>query len=147
MSCGEELIAELQKAGYRVTPQRAVILESIAHMEGHSSAQEVYENASARLPGLNIATVYRTLDTLHEAGLIDLFSVSPDSMRFSLHDQANRHAHLQCKHCGCVLEVDMAPFDRLVSVIKGDLNFTIDSRHLSFQGICHDCNQRASTDT
>jgi Fe2+ or Zn2+ uptake regulation protein len=147
MSCGEELIVELQKAGYRVTPQRAVILESIAHMEGHSSAQEVYENASARLPGLNIATVYRTLDTLRDAGLIDLFSVSPDSMRFSLHDRTNRHAHLQCKQCGSVLEIEMAPFDRLVSEIERDFKFSIDSNHLSFLGICQKCSRTLFNDS
>ena len=139
MSCGDRLKHDIQKAGFRVTPQRAVILETIAHMDGHRSAQEVFEIAQARLPGLNIATVYRTLDTLHHAGLVDLFSVSPDSMRFSLHDASNKHAHLHCKNCGSVIEVPLEPFNRLVMGIEREFNFTIDSNHLSFQGLCQDC--------
>jgi Fur family ferric uptake transcriptional regulator len=142
MSCGEKLKAEIQKAGYRVTPQRAVILETIAHMEGHRSAQEVFESASDRLPGLNIATVYRTLDTLHQAGIIDLFSTSPDSMRFSLHDASNKHAHLHCKKCNRVFELSLEPFDQLIMEIKRDLDFAIDSNHLSFQGFCKACRQK-----
>jgi len=147
MSCGDQLKDQIRKAGYRVTPQRAVILETIAHMEGHRSAQEVFESASARLPGLNLATVYRSLDTLHHAGLIDLFSVSPDSMRFSLHDEANKHAHLLCKHCGVVIEVTFEPFDRLITDIERDLNFSIDSNHLSFQGTCQNCREAETSRT
>ena len=141
MSCGDRLKEEIRKAGYRVTPQRAVILETIAHMEGHRSAQEVFEIASERLPGLNIATVYRTLDTLHQASIIDLFSSSPDPMRYSLHDDSNKHAHLYCRNCGCVIEVEMEPFDRLTLEIKRELGFTIDSNHLSLEGLCQECHQ------
>jgi len=139
MACGERMKNEIRKAGYRVTPQRAVILETVAHMQGHRSAQEVFDTARERLPGLNIATVYRTLDTLHHAGIIDLFSLSPELIRYSLHDDSNKHAHLYCRNCGCVIEVEMEPFDRLALEIERELGFTIDSNHLSLQGICQEC--------
>ena len=141
MSCGDRLKEEIRKAGYRVTPQRAVILETVAHMEGHRSAQEVFESAKGRLPGLNIATVYRTLDTLHHAGIIDLFTLSPDSMRYSLHDESSKHAHLYCRNCGCVIEVELEPFDRFAQEIERELGFTIDSNHLSLQGLCQECSE------
>lgn len=146
MSCGDRLKDEIRKAGYRVTPQRAVILETVAHMEGHRSAHEVYEHARERLPGLNLATVYRTLDTLHHAGLIDLFSVAPDSMRFSLHDASNAHAHLYCKNCGVLLEVDIKPFKRLATELEHEIGFVIDSSHMSFQGLCHRCREDGKLD-
>jgi Fe2+ or Zn2+ uptake regulation protein len=79
-------------------------------MEGHHSAREVYEMAQTRLPGLNIATVYRTLDTLHHAGFIDLFPKSPDTMSFAFHDDSNVHCHPHCIHCGRVFEVGIEPF-------------------------------------
>jgi Fe2+ or Zn2+ uptake regulation protein len=142
MSCGEHLKADLRSAGYRVTPQRAVILETIAHMEGHHSAQEVYETARDRLPGLNIATVYRTLDTLHHAGFIDLFPSSTDAMLFAYHDEGNIHCHLHCIHCGQVLEIDIEPFHPLAAAIERDLHFKIELSHITLRGTCHECQKR-----
>jgi Fe2+ or Zn2+ uptake regulation protein len=63
MSCGQRLTHELRAAGYRVTPQRLVILESVAHARVNTSAQQVFAEARRRLPGLDPATVYRTLQT------------------------------------------------------------------------------------
>jgi Fur family ferric uptake transcriptional regulator len=144
MSCGERLKMDLHKAGYRVTPQRAVILETIAHMEGHHSAQEVYEMAQARLPGLNIATVYRTLDTLHHAGFIDLFPNSPDAMLFAFHDDSNIHCHLHCLHCGRVLEVGIESFRPLAAEIEQDTKFKINLSHITLRGTCSDCHQQGT---
>jgi Fur family ferric uptake transcriptional regulator len=139
MSCGDQLKENLRKAGYRVTPQRAVILETIAHMEGHHSAQEVYEIAQDRLPGLNIATVYRTLDTLHHAGFIDLFPSSADATLFAFHDDTNIHCHLHCVQCGQVLEVEIEPFRPLALEIERDSKFRIHLSHITLRGVCSGC--------
>jgi Fur family ferric uptake transcriptional regulator len=139
MSCGERLKNELREAGYRVTPQRAVILETIAHMEGHHSAQEVYESARDRLPGLNIATVYRTLDTLHHAGFIDLFPSSTDTMLFAFHDDTNIHCHLHCVRCGQVFEIGIEPFRPLAAEIERVSDFKINLSHITLRGTCSDC--------
>jgi Fe2+ or Zn2+ uptake regulation protein len=87
-----------------------VILKTIAHMEGHPSAQEAYEKARVRLPGLNIATFCQTLDTLHHAGFINIFPNSSDVMLFAFHDDNNIHSHLHCIHCGRVLKLGIEPF-------------------------------------
>jgi Fur family ferric uptake transcriptional regulator len=144
MSCGEQLKASLRDAGYRVTPQRAVILETIAHLEGHHSAQEVYELAQNQLPGLNIATVYRTLDTLHHAGFIDLFTTSTNAMLFAFHDDANIHCHLHCVQCGRVFEIGMEAFHQLAAEIERDTQFKINLSHITLRGTCSDCRERKS---
>lgn len=141
MSCGERLINEIRQAGYRVTSQRAVILETIAHMEGHRSAQEVYEIAQERLPGLNIATVYRTLDTLHHAGFIDLFPNNPDAMLFSMRDDANLHCHLHCIKCGRVEELNIALFRQLAEEIEQESDFKINLSHMTLRGTCLECGE------
>jgi Fe2+ or Zn2+ uptake regulation protein len=139
MACGEQLEIELRREGYRVTPQRAVILETIAHLDGHSSAHEVFDLAKGRLPGLNLVTVYRTLDTLQKAGLIDLLAASGDSMRFSLRDQSNRHGHLQCKVCGLVFEIPAQHFSSMLADIENSYGFKVESDHLTLPGICDAC--------
>jgi Fur family ferric uptake transcriptional regulator len=146
LSCGERLESELRQAGFRVTPQRAVILESISHLKGHRSAQEVFDSAVARLPGLNIATVYRTLDTLHQAGIIDLFPAGPNSILFSLRDEANKHGHLLCRNCARVLKVDPAYFKALAETMRNTYAFKVDCEHLTLQGICEACRTELSED-
>lgn len=145
MSCGDRLEMELRRAGYRVTAQRAVILETIAHMDGHRSVNEVFDMAEERLPGLNLATVYRTLETMQRAGLIDLLSASGNPMRFSLRDQSNRHGHLRCRVCGSVFEIPVGHFSNLLDDIEKSYGFKVESDHLTLQGICGACDLEHAT--
>ena len=139
MSCGEQLEAELRRSGYRVTPQRAVILETIAHLDGHSSANDVFDLARKRLPGLNLVTVYRTLERLQRAGLIDLLSASGGSMRFSIRDRSNQHGHLQCRVCGSSSEIPAGLFNNILDDIEKRYRFKVESDHITLQGVCEDC--------
>ena len=138
MSCGERLAKELRKQGFRVTPQRAVILETIAHMDGHRTAQEVYHAAGERLPGLNLATIYRTLETLHAASLVDLFDTGGVT-RFSLRDPEHPHGHLVCHRCGKTLTLDPANAASLAGKIRRETGFEIALDHLTLVGLCEDC--------
>ena len=144
MTCGDVLASALREHGFRVTAQRTIILETIAHMEGHISAQQVYEQALERLPGLNLATVYRTVETLHQAGLIDLLSTTTDPMRFSLHDPEHPHGHLICRNCGCTEELPFEIVRQIEDSIILSQSFVIDRDHLSFNGLCRSCTDHAS---
>ncbi len=139
MSCGERLAEKMRARGYRVTAQRTIILETIAHMEGHLSAQQVYEQAADRLPGLNLATVYRTVETLHEAGLVDMLDAQSEPMRFSLRDPENPHGHLVCTNCGKVMNLHADLIEQLASTVAAQTNFQVNHHHLTLQGLCPDC--------
>lgn len=139
MSCGERLATELRKAGFRVTPQRTVILETIAHQGGHLSAHEVYLEASKRLPGLNIATIYRTLESLHKIGMIDLLSFGSLPIRFSIKDPSKPHGHLVCRRCKQILEVDAGFIAQIAREVEREIGFIIDTDHLTLTGVCKDC--------
>jgi Fur family ferric uptake transcriptional regulator len=139
MSCGERLATELRSAGFRVTPQRTVILETIAHQGDHLSANEVHLEASKRLPGLNIATIYRTLESLHQIGMIDLLSFGSTPMRFSIRDPLKPHGHLVCGRCKRILEVDTDFIARVAREVEQEIGFSIDIDHLALTGVCKDC--------
>jgi Fur family ferric uptake transcriptional regulator len=139
VSCGERLTSELRRAGYRVTAQRAVILESVAHAGDHRSAQQVYLAARRRLPGLNPATVYRTLETLSRAGLLDLHAGGGESLRFSIRDPHHPHAHLVCRACGRKVEVDPGLLGSLGRAVKRRTGFVVDTHHLTLGGLCAGC--------
>jgi len=139
LSCGERLTSELRRAGYRVTAQRAVILESVAHAGDHRSAQQVYHAARRRLPGLNQATVYRTLETLSRAGLVDLHANGGESLSFSMRDPSHPHAHLVCRTCGREVEVDPGLMGSLGRAVKRRTGFVVDTHHMTLGGVCARC--------
>ncbi len=143
MSCGERLRQELRASGFRVTPQRGVILETIAHLPGHPSAQQVFEAARSRLPGLNIATVYRTLDTLREAGLLDLMEGPDDLVHCSIRDPNSLHGHLVCRRCRAVVEVEMPLLLSLADEVARRYGFALDVSHLTLVGLCSACQSAA----
>jgi Fe2+ or Zn2+ uptake regulation protein len=142
MSCGERLAAELRKHGFRVTPQRAVILETIAHRGGHLTVQEVYAEARQRLPGLNIATIYRTVESLHHAGMVDLFSTTSHATMFELRDPANPHGHLICTICERVIEMELGLIQELGHIVASETEFELDAHHLTLFGVCARCREQ-----
>ena len=105
VSCTERLTREMRQRGLRLTPQRSVILEAVAHSPGHPSALDVFHLAQDRLPGLNLATVYRALEALQSAGLIDSIESGRRQTGFALRDGDHLHHHLVCSSCGGEWEV------------------------------------------
>lgn len=145
MSCGERLAQQLRKKGYRVTAQRTILLETIAHKGGHLNVQEIFQSARQRLPGLNLATVYRTVDSLREAGLIDWFDAGTEPMQFALRDSDHPHGHLVCRQCGVVTELDLALVNLFAGDVRKDSGFQIDGSHLTLQGLCSECGSGQSS--
>jgi Fur family ferric uptake transcriptional regulator len=139
MGCGEKLADQIRKRGFRVTPQRGVILETIAHMGGHLSVPEVFSEARDRLPGLNITTIYRTLETLHRAGMVDLFYSGSGPTRFALRDPDASHGHLVCTECQKIFDIDESLITRVAVEVDRSTGFSIDPHHLTLLGVCDDC--------
>jgi Fur family ferric uptake transcriptional regulator len=140
-----ELLPQLKQQGLRLTPQRAIILQTVAEVTGHAhlTVQEVYARAKDRLPGLNVATVYRTLEMLHQNDLIDLMIKSNGEVRFSLHDPGHRHCHLVCRYCKQVLEINVSDVASLANKLQKEQGFSIDVDHLTFTGLCSACGSRS----
>jgi Fur family ferric uptake transcriptional regulator len=139
MSCGERLANELRSKGYRVTPQRAVILETIAHKNGHLCAQDIYTDARRKLPGLNLATVYRTVEVLHEAEMVDLFNDGSNPALFAMRDPQHPHGHLVCRQCQAVFDIDPGVIAQIVQSVAAETNFYVDPNHLTLFGLCAAC--------
>ncbi|MCC7207868.1 MAG: transcriptional repressor [Anaerolineae bacterium] len=95
----------LHEMGFRVTAQRRTVLEVIAASPGHLTAEQVYERARKVNPHISLATVYRTLNVLTEAGLIKQRHISPDHARSHFETaEAQDHFHFRCLNCGRVVE-------------------------------------------
>lgn len=136
-----EVRQRLRKRGLRATPQRVVILGVLHDVEGHRhlSARDVFEEAENRLPGLNQATVYRTLEDLQGAGLVDSMHSGHDAVRYAVHDPEHRHGHLVCRSCGSVLVVGFGLVSEVARLLQEATGFQVDRDHLTLQGLCQKC--------
>jgi Fur family ferric uptake transcriptional regulator len=139
LSCTRTLEDNLRGQGLRMTPQRAVILETVAHARSASTVQAVYERARRRLPGLNRATVYRTLESLRQAGVLDLHAKDGKGTTFLLHDASRPHIHLVCRRCGREQQVDAAWTEDLADRLRRQTGFRLDAEHLLLDGVCRRC--------
>ena len=96
---------ESAEAGFRMTPQRAAILEEVRGADGHLTAGDIFERVHARYPSIAYGTVYRTLHLFAERGLVQEFPFGDEASRFDRRVERNDDVH--CTACGTVLDVEV----------------------------------------
>src|SRR5207253_8169043 len=98
MVTATELKTALKQRGLRMTPQRQLILDAVAALHGHISADQVYQQVIRQFPDVNVTTVYRTLEVLEELGLIRHTHFHDGVAQYQRTDEAPHH-HLMCTRC------------------------------------------------
>lgn len=142
MSCHTQMLQTLQHQGMRLTAQRALILEDLYHIPGHRTAEKIYHSVNDRLPGLNRATVYRTLDMFRDAHILAAFDGPDGVTEFELvRAEGDLHHHLLCRNCGALLALEIAPVERLKAEIDERFGFEADFSHMVITGLCAQCRQ------
>jgi len=139
----EALARRLRALRVRVTPQRLVVLEALEAHGGHTTAEEVMRWAATRASGLNLATVYRTLELLVSLGLVAQTDLGGEAATFELVGGAPHH-HLVCESCGAVIEMDDALFQSLRADVLRRYGFDARSRHIALFGVCRGCQSAAA---
>ena len=138
---GSEILSRL-KWGSRMTKQRQVILEEIQKVNTHPTADEVYRMVRLRLPHISLGTVYRNLEILFEAGLIQKIGPLSSQMRFDA--VLENHYHIRCSHCGKVEDAMVESIGKIDDSIRNINinNFNVTGHTLEFIGICPDCKRK-----
>lgn len=141
MSHCHTLIDTLRGRGFRITPQREMILEALAHGEGHQTAEALYEKVRERTRAINIATVYRTLDLLVDEGLACRADLQDGQAVYTttLHGP---HIHLVCRSCGRAIKAEYEHLAPLEAAILSEHGFQADLQHLSLGGLCAACREK-----
>jgi Fur family ferric uptake transcriptional regulator len=132
------ITAQLHQGGYRVTPQRQLILDAICRLGGHVTPEQVYDHVRAITPSLNRATVYRTLNFLADQRIITVAAVPGGQQRYAL-PGPDPHHHLVCRQCQATLEVPDHEMHHVFRQIQKRYGFVIDMGHISFLGQCAHC--------
>jgi len=133
-----QIITKLKELGYRLTPQRMMILSAIEKSDRHISAEEIYSQIVAEYPQLNISTVYRTLELAKRLGLVTETDLGGGRVRYHPAEKGHHH-HLVCQECGAITDLDEGLLSSLKSVLLREYKFSADLRHLAIFGRCVNC--------
>ncbi|PIE55821.1 MAG: transcriptional repressor [Desulfobulbus propionicus] len=124
----------------RLTTQRQVILEELAKVKTHPTANELYDMVRKRLPRIGLGTVYRNLELMAESGMILKLEVGGTQKRFDA--TTNNHYHIRCSSCGRVDDLDIPVADTLVLQAEAVTSYQVLGHHVEFTGLCHTCQQK-----
>jgi Fur family ferric uptake transcriptional regulator len=134
----------LRARGLRLTAQRQLVLEAVYAL-GHATPDQVHAAVSRTVGGVNITTVYRTLELLEELGLVTHTHLSHGSPTYHAVGE-EQHVHLVCRVCGGVDEVSPAVLDALVGNLADDRGFLVDVGHVALFGMCGACAEHRHSD-
>jgi Fur family transcriptional regulator, ferric uptake regulator len=131
----------LRASGYRVTPQRQLVLQAVTKLD-HATPEEIYAEVRQTARGVNVSTVYRTLELLEEIGLVTHTHLGHGAPSYHLAADA-QHVHLVCRQCERVTQLDPTAVGSLVTALELQQGFETDVAHLTVFGRCADCRAAA----
>ena len=132
------IVDKLAEKGYRLTPQRLMILSAIEESDSHISAEEIHARIAARYPNVNVSTVYRTLELLKRLGLVTETDLGEGRVRYHPAEKGHHH-HLVCQECGAIIDLDESLLTPLKSALLREYGFNADLKHLAILGRCVNC--------
>ncbi len=129
----------LRASGYRVTPQRQLVLEAVTKLE-HATPEEIFADIRQTARGVNVSTVYRTLELLENVGLVTHTHLGHGAPVYHPAAEA-QHVHLVCRDCEKVIQAEPAAVASLVAGLSTEFGFETDVGHLTVFGRCADCRE------
>jgi Fur family peroxide stress response transcriptional regulator len=126
----------LTERSLKVTPQRVAVLEFLYGNPSHPSVDDVYQQVRRRLPYISRATIYNTVSTLVEAGLLQEILIQQEKTRVD--GNVHPHHHFKCVRCEKVddIEYTILTPDRASQQIEG---YQVTGVNLVMEGVCRDC--------
>ena len=125
MACEEVFLQKLRERGFRLTPQREMVLSAMHEMEGLATAEQIYGRVRAHSAAVDISTVYRTLDLLQELHMVASVDPGDGQYRYELLGVHGAHVHLICQSCGAMIGVELEEIEPLeLRVQPGTIDHT-----------------------
>ena len=138
MSQSVDMGRSLSELGYRLTPQRIMILSAVEEADSHISAEDICVQVHTQYPHMNISTVYRTLELLKELGLVTETDMGDGRVRYHSIGKGHHH-HLVCEKCGQIIDMKESNLNPLWAEIRQRYGFKVNMKHLAFFGLCPRC--------
>lgn len=138
MSRWADVPARLRARGLRWTPQRKVLLQVLAGVDGHVTGADLVDGCRAIDPATTPSTVYRTLDVLEELGIVSHSHGREGRQEFHV-NPAIDHGHLVCSRCGRSWELAPGEIRPFVDGLRTRRGFEVEVDHLTIEGTCATC--------
>lgn len=136
----DTLREELRARGFRMTPQRRLVLDAVTRL-GHATPDEVHARVADS--GINLSTVYRTLELLEELGLVTHTHLGHGASTYHAVSEVDDHVHLVCRICERVTEVAPELFNGVGALLAEAHGFSVDVGHIALFGLCARCQKEA----
>ena len=134
----ESLSEQLKSKGIRASFQRIKVLEYLQRSEGHPAVEEIFCALLPDVPSLSKVTIYNTLHTFVEAGLIRVVEIDGAQMRYDI--VLDDHGHFLCEACGAIYNF---PVNIRRISMEGLNQFKITQKNVYFKGLCPKCVNRS----
>jgi Fur family ferric uptake transcriptional regulator len=135
-----DLAARLRERGLRVTPQRTQVLDAVRTL-GHATPEQICES----IDGVDITTVYRTLELLEQIGMVRHAHLGHGAP--SYRPAEDEHIHVVCHACGAVVDAEASLVEPLAERLLAADGFVLDRAHFTVFGRCRTCAAEQTTAT
>jgi Fur family ferric uptake transcriptional regulator len=132
----------LKSQGLRFTPERRLILEGIASINGHFDVEKLYAKLHRKAGEISLATIYRTLPHLIKSGLIKEVMRCQDRPQYEKSFGYPHHDHLVCIKCGRVIEFKDDVIENLQNRVCRRFGFKPIEHRLGIRGYCRNCRSK-----
>lgn len=141
MSHNEQNFAQkLREKGYRLTPQREIVLDTLCEIGEHATINQIFEKVHVKAPAVDKATVYRSIQLFLEHDFVRVGKMFGETV-YEI-TPPDPHHHLVCQQCQKVIPLSDNHFDHLSQHIIEEHGFVPNFNHLTITGICAECTQK-----
>jgi len=126
-------------AGVRATRQRGAIIALLEKLDGFRSAQELHEDLRRSGANIGLTTVYRTLQALESANLVDMVRTDSGESVYRRCAAPHHHHHLVCRSCGAAVEVSGHEVEAWAAEVAAEHGFSDVDHTVELFGTCAGC--------
>lgn len=134
MNDTKQIVTLLKNHGLKATVARIKIMHYLMEHDNHPSVEQIYDALKDEIPTLSKATVYNTLHSLSEKGVLRELHLGDSMRHFDV--PLNDHAHFVCLKCHKIYDIDYVQSDQTKKELA---DFDIQKSEVIFQGICKEC--------
>lgn len=138
----EALVEKLRAQRIAVTPQRLAVLASLQSRRDHPTAAQIFQEVRRQLPAISFNTVYKTLEVFFRKGLVIKVNPLHEVARYD--GETSRHAHLICRGCHYIIDLDWEPPGDLFFSPEDLRGFQVEQQSLTLWGLCPQCRHQTT---
>ncbi|MBF0441631.1 MAG: transcriptional repressor [Oligoflexales bacterium] len=139
----ETLNAYLDKKQLKQTKQRKIIIDHFLRLEKHIDVEGLHDSLKRSGRNMGIATIYRTMNLLAEAGLVEQTTSSDGGASFEIRNPQDHHDHITCIKCGKVVEFKSEEIEKAQINVAQSHGFSLTSHRLDLFGYCTGCRKNS----